>query len=74
MLDIVLDRCDEFLDRFEDAAPYARVGNLAKPTFHHVQPGTARRREVDVEAWLAFLGSKNLGMFVRHAVVHDHER
>ena len=71
LLNIVHDHADEFLNGLEDAASNALVRNLTKPSFHKVEPRTARRREMDMEAGMSFEPGTNLGVFVRGVIVDN---
>lgn len=71
MLDILFDGRDEVRDRSKDAAANSLVGQVPKPSFHQVEPGTARRNEMDVESWVSGEPPPNLGIFVRGVVVDD---
>ncbi len=70
-VDIVSDGHDEFFYIAEDAAPEPVLSQIAKEAFHHVEPGTARRREVEVKARMTAQPSLHLRMFVRGIVIDD---
>ena len=71
MIDVVLDGHDEFFHVAEDATSDALVGKVAEETLHHVEPRTARRREVHVEPRVSCQPSLNLRMFVGGVVIRD---
>lgn len=49
ILNICLNRRDQLLDALEHSPADSLVGDLAKPAFDQVQPGTARRNEGRLE-------------------------
>ena len=53
------------------AAAESFVGDLAKPSFHQVQPGTGSRNEMQMEAGMPLQPGLNARMFVGPVVVHD---
>ena len=55
----------------EGAAADALVGDLTKPAFDQIQPGTAGGNEVHVEPRMPLQPPLDLGMLVRGVVVHD---
>ena len=59
------------LDAAEDAAAQAFLGDVAEPSFDQVQPRTAGRDEVNVEARMALEPTPDLGMFMGRIIVHD---
>ena len=71
LLDKLLDRGDELLDIFERTATDAFVGDLPKPPFDDVQPGTAGRDEVHVKSWVLLQPGFHFRVFVRGIVVGD---
>ncbi len=71
MLNVIRNRVDQMADAVEGPTTNPLVGDLAKPTFHQIQPRTARWNEVDVKPWMSFQPRLDLGMFVRVVVVHD---
>src|SRR6266516_6399589 len=64
MVDVVLDGPDQLFDVAKDATSDALVGEIPEETLHHVEPRTARRREVHVEPRVSCQPSLNLRMFV----------
>ena len=70
-VDVVTDGRDQVLDIAEDTAAKAVLSQIAEEPFHHVEPRTAGRREVDVEAWTPGEPLLNLGMFVGRVIVRD---
>ena len=50
VLQVVLDGRDQFLDAAEDPAPKALLRQLAEPALDQVEPRSAGRREVQLEA------------------------
>jgi len=51
---VLVDRLDQLGDVFERAATDAFVGDLAEPTFDHIEPGTRRGNKVQMKTWMAF--------------------
>jgi hypothetical protein len=72
---VVVDRFVESFDEFQDAAENASLQPvfraIPEEAFDHVEPRGASRREVHVEARMAFQPALDLGMFVRGIVVGD---
>ena len=58
-----------FFDIAKDSALKPVLSEVAKEALHHVQPGTAGRREMDMVAGMASQPSLCLGMFVCGVVV-----
>ena len=71
--DVGVDRADEVRHAPEVAPPDALVGQLAEPALDEVEPGRARRREVEMEAGTGRRGEPlhHLGMGVRPVAVDD---
>src|SRR6266705_3060984 len=65
------DGGDEFLDALEGAAADAPLGDVAKPTLNHVEPGAAGGDEVQVEAWMPLQPALHRRALVRAVVVDD---
>ena len=53
----------------KNATPQALLGQVAKQTFHHVEPGGTGRGGVHVKAGMALQPAPHLGMFVGRIVV-----
>src|SRR5438552_19209913 len=66
---VVRDRLNEFIDRAENSTTKLAFGDVAKETFDHVEPGSAGRREMNVETVVAFHPCLDLRMFVRGVVI-----
>src|SRR5438552_13312197 len=71
MVEILLDRSDERGHVLEAAATNPFVGQLAKLAFGHVEPGTRRRNEMQMESRMAVEPAFHPRMFVRPVVVDD---
>ena len=52
--DVLLDCLDQLRNIFERAPTDPFVGDLAKPAFHHIEPGTGRWNEVQMKPWVTF--------------------
>ena len=70
-VDVVTDGRDQVLDVAEDSAAKAVLREVTEEPLHHVEPRTAGRREVDVEAGMAGEPLLHLGMFVGCVVICD---
>lgn len=70
-VDILSDGRDQFFGTVKDTAPQSILCEIAEESFYHVQPGTAGRREVDMEPGMASEPTLHFGMFVRGLVVDD---
>ena len=64
IVDVIEDRCDQFLDTAEDFAAQAIFGQVAEETLHYVQPRAAGRCEVQVKAGMAIDPAPDPGMFM----------
>jgi len=71
MVQVLVDRGNEFTDVAEAAPANAFVGEISKPPFHHVQPRTGCGDEVQMEARVPAYPARHPGMFVRPIVVHN---
>ena len=69
---VVLDRGDQVGDAVEHASADGFVGQVAKPTFHEVQPGRGGRGEVQVEAGVLGEPGFDVVVAVGSVVVDDH--
>ena len=69
MRDVIGDGLDKFINGAENTATKATVRDITKETLNHVEPGSAGRSEVNVEAIVAFHPCLHLRMFVRRIVV-----
>ena len=77
LFDVIHNRVDQVADTVESLAANPLVGDLAKPTFHQIQPRTARRDEVDMESRVPLEPRFDLGMLVGALtceVQHSHSR
>jgi|GEM_PF-3954340 len=57
----LFDRQLQLLNALEDAVTSAILGDVPEPAFNHVQPGTARREKMDVEAFVSLRQFITLG-------------
>jgi hypothetical protein len=71
LLDGNHDRGDEFFNAVKHASADALVGEISKETFHDVEPGSAGRCEVHVEARMALQPALHSGVLVRRVVVSN---
>src|SRR5205823_1527477 len=71
LLDGNHDRGDEFFNAVKHASADAVVGEISKKTFHHVEPGSAGRCEVHVEARMALEPALHSRVLVRRVVVSN---
>ena len=71
LVDVLSDSHDQFFRIMKDTAPQAILCQVSEEAFHHIQPRTAGRREVDVESRMTSEPSLHFGMFVRGIVVDD---
>ena len=71
VMNIIVDRFDQGSDIGERAATQSLVGDLTKPTFDHVEPGTRCGDEMQMEAWMALQPGSNTRMFMGAIVVDD---
>ena len=71
-IDVIGDSLYQVADAVEDSPADSLVGEFAQPAFDQIEPGTGRRSEMHVEAWMAFEPASNFDVFVR-AVVVDHQ-
>ena len=63
--DVVADGLFQGRHAVEGAAADAFAGNLGEPTLDLIEPGSAGRREVEMEAWMLLEPFLDSGMFVR---------
>ena len=70
-VDVGADGHDEFFQIAEDAAPEPIVSEVAKETFHHVQPRRAGRSEVEMKARMSRQPALHFGMFMGGIVIAD---
>ncbi len=56
---------------FECASPYSFFGQFSQPTFHQVQPRTAGRGEMKVEAWMSLEPISHFGFLVGGVIVNN---
>ena len=71
IIDIVIDRFDQYGYIPKRATTDALVGNLAEPPFDHVQPRTRSRNKVQVKPRISFEPSLHAGMLVSSVIVHN---
>src|ERR1035441_3508918 len=71
MIDVVEHGADQFLHAAKGCAAQAILRQVAEEAFYHVQPRTAGRREVHMEAGMAAEPAFHLGMLVGGIVVDD---
>ena len=69
MSDVLCNSIDEFVDRTKDSMAKPAFGDVAKETFHHIEPRGAGGREVNMETLVALHPSLDLRMFVRGVVI-----
>ena len=74
MVDIVVDRQEQFVHVAKDAASEALVREVAEEALHHIQPRTAGWREVHLKAWVPIQPPLNLRMLVSRVVVQGIQR
>ena len=70
MLQVIFDRHFEVGNAVKDAASDGIPGDQAEKALDEVDPGRRGRREVEMEAWVAFEPCLDLGMLVGGVVVH----
>ena len=63
-VDVGADGQDEFFQIAEDSAPQAILGQVAKKTFHHIQPRRARGSEVQMKAWVPCQPALHFGVLM----------
>src|ERR1035441_4690876 len=71
VVDVVADGGDQLLQVLEDAAPDLVCCQVTEEPFDHVEPGSRRRREADVESLVFQQPALDARMFVRRVVVAD---
>ena len=71
VVNIIVDRFDQGSDIRECAATQSLVGDLTKPTFDHVEPGTGCGDEMQMEAWVTLQPGSDTRMFMGSIVVDD---
>jgi len=69
--DVIRNGLDEFLDVAEGSATRALLGEVSKPAFDPIEPGTGRGGKVQVKARMATEPTLDTGMLVGGVVVHD---
>ena len=70
-VDVSADGHDEFLQVAEDATAEPILSQVAKETFHHVQPGRAGGSEVQMKARVSRQPALDFGVLVSGVVVAD---
>ena len=71
LIDVVADGHDQLLDIAKHAAPQTSLREVAEEALDHVEPRTAGRREVHVEARMPRQPAPDLGVLVRRGVIDD---
>ena len=71
IVQVFLDGGDQLRHVFEDAASNAFVCDFAEPALHHVDPGTGRWDEVQMESRISFQPGFDTRMLVGRVVVGD---
>jgi hypothetical protein len=71
VLEVDVDRCDQFVDARKGAFTDDVVGELAKEALDEVEPGGTGRGKVDLNARMLLQPSADGGMLVRSVVVDD---
>src|SRR5580700_4615816 len=72
LVDVFSDGRGQFIGIVKDTAAEAVLGEVTEEALHHIQPGTAGRREVNVKSAMAGKPSLHLRVvFVRRIVVYD---
>lgn len=69
--DVRLDRGDQVPHMAEHPASQTTGGQVTKPAFNEIQPGTAGGDEVEVEPGVACEPTPHRGMRMRGVVIHD---
>ena len=70
MLQVIFDDRFEIADAVKDAAPDGILCDQAEEALDQIDPGRRSRREVEMEARVAFEPCLDLGMLVGCVVVH----
>ena len=70
-VDVGADGQDEFFQIAEDSAPQAILGQVAKKTFHHIQPRRARGSEVQMKARVPRQPALHFAVLMGGVVVAD---
>jgi hypothetical protein len=71
VLEVDVDRCDQFVDARKGAFTDDVVGELAKEALDEVEPGGTGRGKVDLNVRMLLQPSADGGMLVRSVVVDD---
>ncbi len=71
-LDVLFDGSHQFRHALEHASSDSLAGQFAEETFHQVQPGRTRGREMKVEPGMLGQPLLHIGVIVRPIVVQDH--
>jgi len=69
--DVIANGLGEFLHDVERAATKALLGQISKPAFDPIEPGTGRGRKVQVKARVATQPTLNPGMLMGAVIVDD---
>ena len=69
-IDVLPDSAFQFFDAAEDTTANALVGDLRKPAFDQIQPGTVSGREMDMETGSFSEPVSDDGCLVRSVIVH----
>jgi hypothetical protein len=71
-LDVLPDGVFQLFDAAEDTTTNALVGDLSKPAFDQIQPGTVSGREMDMETGPFGQPVPDDGCLVRSVIIHHH--
>ena len=69
--EILVDGFNERLNAVEDSPSDSLVGDVAEPSFDHVEPRRTGRNKVEVKAFVEFEPALHRRAFVGGVVVHD---
>ena len=70
-LEILLQCGDQFWQTMKDAAPQAFDREVSEEALHHIEPRSAGRSEMQVEAWMLGQPRFDLGVLMRRVVIQD---
>jgi hypothetical protein len=62
---------NEIRNAFEDSTSNPALRQFSEPSFDHIQPGSARGREMEVHAGVSFKPTLRSRTFMRAVIVHD---
>src|SRR5216683_599575 len=69
--DVFFNGLDQLRDAGEATASELFLGQVAKESLDHVEPGSTGRSEMKVEPFMLFHPGLHVGMFVRRVVVDN---